>query len=534
MTESPVTGSPATGSPDTGLWAIAAQAPGRPAVIEPDGTVVSYAELAGRADQIGRGLQALGLRPGDCVAGMLPNSSAALALFFAAMETGLYVVPVNWHLAAAEVGYILGDSGAAAFVADERFAAVAATAADQAGIEPAARFAVGAVPGFSPLDRLGRGGAGGAVSTGRPDQRTAGAPMVYTSGTSGRPKGVRRPLTGEDPDNVPAASNWFFGLFGLAPFDGHVHLCCSPLYHTAVLNFATISLQLGHPVVLMDGFDPETTLALIERHRVTHTHMVPTQFRRLLALPEQVRSKYDVSSMRAAIHSAAPCPQEVKRQMIDWWGPVITEYYAATEGGGTGITAAEWLQRPGSVGRPWLGSAVAILDSRGDDVPPGEPGLVYLRMGASTFDYHKDRDKTLASRAKGMFTVGDIGYLDADGYLYLCDRKSDMIISGGVNIYPAEIEAELSCHPAVADVAVFGIPHEEWGEEVKAVVQPVDGRRPGPDLTAELLAFLDGRIARFKLPRTIDYVPELPRDPNGKLYKRRLRDPYWAGRDRVI
>jgi long-chain acyl-CoA synthetase len=358
--------------------------------------------------------------------------------------------------------------------------------------------------------------------------------MVYTSGTSGRPKGVRRALTGEDPDSVPAASTWFFGLFGLAPFDGHVHLCCSPLYHTAVLNFATISVQLGHPVVLMDGFDPEAMLARIERHRVTHTHMVPTQFRRLLALPEQVRSAYDVSSMRAAIHSAAPCPQEVKRQMLDWWGPVIVEYYAATEGGGTGITAQEWLERPGSVGRPWLGSEVRILDERGDDLPAGQPGLVYLRMGASTFDYHKDQEKTLASRAKGMFTVGDIGYLDPDGYLYLCDRKGDVIISGGVNIYPAEIEAELSCHPDVADVAVFGIPHEEWGEEIKAVVQPAAGRTPGPALTAELLAFLDGRIARFKLPKTIDYVAELPRDPNGKLYKRRLRDPYWAGRDRAI
>jgi long-chain acyl-CoA synthetase len=497
-------------------------------VIEPDGTVVSYAELAGRADQIGRGLRALGLRSGDCVAGMLSNSSATLALFFAAMETGLYVVPVNWHLAAAEVAYILGDSGAAAFVADERFAAVAAAAADQAEIAAAARFAVGEIAGFTPLSGLGAGGAG------RPDQRTQGAPMVYTSGTSGRPKGVRRALTGQDPDTVPAASAWFFGLFALMPFDGNVHLCCSPLYHTAVLNFATISLQLGHPVVLMDGFDPEATLALIERRRVTHTHMVPTQFRRLLALPEQVRSAYDVGSMRAAIHSAAPCPQEVKRKMIDWWGPVIVEYYAATEGGGTGITADEWLKRPGSVGRPWLGSEVRILDERGDDLPAGQPGLVYLRMGASTFDYHKDREKTLASRARGMFTVGDIGYLDADGYLYLCDRKGDMIISGGVNIYPAEIEAELSCHPAVADVAVFGIPHEEWGEEIKAVVQPADGRQAGPDLTAELLAFLEGRIARYKLPRTIDYVAELPRDPNGKLYKRRLRDPYWAGRDRAI
>jgi long-chain acyl-CoA synthetase len=513
---------------DIGLWAIAGAAPDRTAVIEPDGRAVSYAELAATADRYGRGLQALGLRPGDAVAGQLPNSTEALALFFAAVQTGLYVVPVNWRLTAAEVAYILDDSGAGAFVAHERFAGVAAAVAEAAGIDPGARFAVGAVPRFTPLTALGADGSG------RPDPRTAGAPMVYTSGTSGRPKGVRRPLTGEDPDKVPLASAWFFGLFSLAPHDGNVHLCCSPLYHTAVLNFATISIQLGHPVVLMDRFEPEHMLALIERHRVTHTHMVPTQFRRLLALPEPVRGRYDTSSLRAAIHGAAPCPREVKRQMLDWWGPVVIEYYAASEGGGTGITAQEWLARPGSVGKAWPGSQVRVLDADGNDVPAGEPGLVYLRMGTSTFDYHKDEEKTRASRARGMFTVGDIGYLDADGYLYLCDRKSDVIISGGVNIYPAEIEAELSCHPAVADVAVFGVPHDEWGEEIKAVVQPADRAEPGPALTADLLAFLAPRVARFKLPRSIDYVAELPRDPNGKLYKRRLRDPYWVGRDRAI
>ncbi|HYB18182.1 MAG TPA: acyl-CoA synthetase [Streptosporangiaceae bacterium] len=513
---------------DVGLWAIAAAVPDRTAVIDPDGRTVSYAELATRADRYGRGLQALGLRSGDSVAGLLPNSTDALALFFAAAQTGLYVVPVNWHLAAAEVAYILGDSGAGAFVAHERFAGVAADAAHAAGIGPGAGFAVGEVPGFTPLTMLG------ADSSGRPGPRTAGAPMMYTSGTSGRPKGVRRTLTGEDPDQVPAASMWFFGLFGLAPFDDHVHLCCSPLYHTAVLNFATISIQLGHPVVLMDHFEPEQTLRLIERHRVTHTHMVPTQFRRLLALPQPTRGCYDTSSLRVVIHSAAPCPRDVKRQMIDWWGPVVTEYYAASEGGGTAITAQEWLARPGSAGRAWLGTEVRVFDAEGHDAPDGETGLVYMRMGTSTFDYHKDEEKTRASRARGMFTVGDIGYLDADGYLYLCDRQSDMIISGGVNIYPAEIEAELSGHPAVADVAVFGIPHDDWGEEIKAVVQPADWAEPGPALTAELLAFLGGRLARFKLPRTIDYVAELPRDPNGKLYKRRLRDPYWAGRDRAI
>jgi long-chain acyl-CoA synthetase len=512
-----------------GLWTIAAAEPSRTAVVDPDGAEISYRQLTADADRYAKGLQELGLRPGSTVAAMLPNSAAKLAVYFAAFEAGLYVVPVNWHLAAAEVGYILEDCGADAFIAHERFAPVAAGAADIAGISPGARFAAGDVPGFAPLASLGAG-----LPEGRPRERTQGAPMVYTSGTSGRPKGVRRPLTGADPDQPPAMASGFFGLFGLQPFDGHVHLCCSPLYHTAVLNFATISLQLGHPVVLMDRFDPEEMLRLIDRHRATHSHMVPTHFRRLLALPEEVRAKYDVSSLRAAIHGAAPCPHEVKRRMLDWWGPVVIEYYAATEGGGALITAQEWLRKPGSVGRAWPGSEVRVLDADGEDMPVGEPGMVYMRMGTSTFSYHKDEEKTRASRAGNLWTVGDIGYLDEDGYLFLCDRSSDMIISGGVNIYPAEIEAEMSCHPAVGDVAVFGIPHDEWGEEIKAVVQPAAGNEPGPELTAELLAFLSGRVAKFKLPRTIDYTDELPRDPNGKLYKRKLRDPYWAGRTKAI
>ena len=511
-----------------GLWTIAANHPERTAVTDPDGRHLTYGGLTAEADRIGRGLRALGLDPGSTVATLLPNSIAWLAVYFAAMESGLYVVPVNWHLTAAEVAYILSDSDATAFVAHESFAEVAAAAADQAGIRQQARFAVGDIEGFAPLSRLG------ADSTGRPQGRTSGAPMTYTSGTSGRPKGVRRALTGTDPDAPPLIALWFFGQFGLAPFDGNIHPCCSPLYHTAVLNFATISLQLGHPVVLMDRFEPEDVLRLIADHHVTHTHMVPTQFRRLLALPGAVKAKYDVSSMRAAIHSAAPCPPEVKRRMLQWWGPVIVEYYAASEGGGTVITAQQWLEHPGSVGRPWAGTEVRVLDDDGNEPPTGKTGLVYLKMGDSTFDYHKDPGKTQAGRRRGMFTVGDIGYLDEDGYLYLCDRESDMIISGGVNIYPAEIESELACHPAVADCAVFGIPHEEWGEEIKAVVEPAAGHEPGEELTAELLGFLAGRLAKFKLPRSIDYVAELPRDPNGKLYKRRLRDPYWAGRGQSI
>lgn len=513
---------------DIGLWTIAGKSADRAAIVDAGGRTVSYGELAAEADRIGRGLRDLGLNPGDTVAVLLPNGAGMLAAFFAALQTGLYLVPMNWHLTAPEIAYILRDSGARAFVAHGRFSAAAVPAADEAGVPDEGRFAVGEVPGFRPLETLGAGGSG------RPWPRTAGALMVYTSGTSGRPKGVRRPLTGGDPDDVPGASTWFFGLFGLEPFDGHVHLCGSPLYHTAVMNFAVISIQLGHTVVVMDHWDSHEALRLVERHRVTHSHLVPTQFARLLALPAEVRTAYDLSSMRVMIHGAAPCPAHVKRQMLDWWGPVVVEYYAASEGGGTLITAEEWAARPGSVGRAWPGSKIRVLDADGDEAPAGRPGQVYLQMGDAGFEYHRDPEKTRESWRAGMFTVGDIGYLDDEGYLYLCDRKSDVIISGGVNVYPAEVEGELAGHPAVADVAVFGIPHDEWGEQIKAVVQPEPGVQGGAELTAELLAYLGGRVAGFKLPRSIDYVDELPRDPNGKLYKRLLRDPYWAGRDRAI
>ncbi|MEO6090941.1 MAG: acyl-CoA synthetase [Umezawaea sp.] len=502
-----------------GLWNIAAAEPDRCALVAPDGRETTYRDLAATADRYGRGFQAMGLEPGDSIVLMLPNSAELVAVYFAALQTGLYVVMVNWHLVGPEVAYLVQDSGAKAFVAHERFAAVAVDAAARADLPAEAHFAVGDVPGFQPLSRLGEG-----EPVGRPDVRTAGSPMLYTSGTTGRPKGVRRPLTGADPDVVPPSAAWFFGIFGIKPFDGHVHLCGSPLYHTAVLNFVVISIQLGHTAVLMDHWDPEEMLRLIERHRVTHSHMVPTQFHRLLALPDEVRSRYDLSSLRAMIHGAAPCPNEVKRRMLDWWGPVVIEYYAATEGGGTAISAEEWLRKPGSVGLPWPSSVVQVFDENGTELPAGEQGLVYMRMGTATFEYHKDAEKTRTARLGNLFTLGDIGYLDEDGYLFLCDRKSDLIISGGVNIYPAEIEGELACHPKVADVAVFGVPHPDWGEQIKAVVQPVV---PGEEFTEDLLAFAAERLAKFKLPRTVDYVEELPRDPNGKLYKRRLRDPYW-------
>jgi long-chain acyl-CoA synthetase len=284
----------------------------------------------------------------------------------------------------------------------------------------------------------------------------------------------------------------------------------------------------------MDRWTPEGCLEAIAAHRVTTSHMVPTQFHRLLALPEERRALAEVSSLRHMVHAAAPCPIEVKRRMLAWWGPTIYEYYAASEGGGTLVTPEEWLRYPGTVGRAWPGSEIRILDEAGAPCAVDQPGTVYMALGAAEFRYHKDEAKTEANRRDGFFTVGDIGYLNQDGYLFLCDRKIDMIISGGVNIYPTEVEAELLRHPQVADVAVFGIPHEDWGEEVKAVVEPVAGTRADDALAADILAWCQTHIAKYKCPRSIDFVESLPRDPNGKLYKRKLRDPYWAGRERAI
>ncbi|MEV0076094.1 acyl-CoA synthetase [Nocardia neocaledoniensis] len=500
-----------------GLWNIAAADPERIAVVDPDGREISYRELATLANRYANGLRGIGLRTGDVVVSMLHNGVEAIAAYFAAYQAGLYIVAVNWHLTAPEIAYILGDSEASAFLASERFAATAAEAADLAELPADARFSAGTIEGFRPVSWLG------AADTGRPDERSVGAPMLYTSGTTGRPKGVRRPLTGADPDQVPAPNKAFFALFELAPYDDHVHICGSPLYHTAVLNFSTISIQMGHKLVLMDKWDPEDMLALIERHKVTHSHMVPTQFHRLLALPEEVRARYDVSSLRSMVHGAAPCPQQTKRQMLDWWGPVVTEYYAATEGGGTVINGTEWLNKPGSVGKAWPWSVIKILDETdGTELPAGKEGMVYMKMGASSFEYHHAKEKTEESRVGDLFTVGDIGYLDEDGYLFLCDRRSDLILSGGVNIYPAEIEGVLMSHPKVADVAVLGVPDPDWGQQVKAFVQPVDGTAGDDALTAEILEFAAGQLAKYKLPRTVEFRAELPRDPNGKLYKRRL------------
>ncbi|HYW28073.1 MAG TPA: acyl-CoA synthetase [Terriglobales bacterium] len=506
-----------------GVWRIAADDPSRPAVVEAAGAIRTYGELADRANRLAHGLRRLGLTTGDVVAAVLPNQAVMLELQLAAFQSGLYLVPINTRLTAPEIAYILDDSRAKALVYSDRFGPAVDAALDSLAAPP---------PAFSSTDGLEQLTKG--VPAARPDDRTAGTTMHYTSGTTGRPKGVRRPLSGAEPDEQAERIPMFLAMFGVVPHGDGVHLAVSPLYHTAVMTFSTASLHAGHTVVLMDGWSPEETLRLIAEWRVTTSHMVPTQFHRLLALPDEVRAAADVSSLTNVIHAAAPCPIGDKRRMLDWWGPVIYEYYAATEGGGTLVTPREWLDRPGTVGRAWPTSAVHVEDDEGRPCPPGVPGTVWMSLAPADFEYHRDAEKTRAGRHDGFFTVGDIGYLDEDGYLFLCDRKADMIISGGVNIYPAEIESALFGHPKVADVAVFGIPDAEWGEQVKAVVEPVRGATAGPDLARELDEFCRERLAGYKCPKTFDFTEAMPREPTGKLLKRTLRDPYWAAERRNI
>jgi len=520
----------ATEAPPLGFWSIARARPDHLALVDPDGREIPAGELLARTNQLVHGLRAIGLQQGDAIAMLLPNTAEVFELYLAVLQAGFYLVPINWHLVGPEIAYIVQDSEAKAFVSHARFADAARAAADEIDFPADHRFAVGGdIPGFRPYADL---------TDGQPDttpaDRTTGAVMNYTSGTTGRPKGVRRPLPGTEPETAAASFGGMLFMFRLQPFDGNVHICGSPLYHTAVLVFAGGAIHIGHTVVLMDKWTPEDMLDRIDRYRVTNTHMVPTQFVRLLGLPDEVKAKYDVSSLRHMVHAAAPGPPDVKRGMLEWWGPVIDEYYAASEGGGTIVFADEWLERPGTVGQAWPISEIAILDDEGNEVPQGEVGTVYMHMQTGNFEYFKDKDKTEESRKGRFFTVGDVGYLDEDGWLFLRDRKTDMIISGGANIYPAEIESVLIMHPKVADVAVFGIPHDDWGEEVKAVVEPIDGENGDEALEAEILAWSTDKLAKFKTPRSIDFVVEMPRDPNGKLYKRKLRDPYWADRERAI
>ncbi|HLF99846.1 MAG TPA: AMP-binding protein [Acidimicrobiia bacterium] len=496
---------------------IAVEAPDRPALVG-DGGACTYRALADRVNQASRALVAraepAAARPPG-VALLCANRAEFVEVIYACEQAGLCLTPINWHLGPDEIRYILEDCEASVFIADARFAEVAANVAATA--EPAHRLAVGgAIDGFESYDRA----LDEQPSEPLPDP-TLGTRMFYTSGTTGRPKGVVREL-------IPGTAE---GLAALARMRGgeHVALVTGPLYHAAPL---AINLQppisAGCAVVLAERFDAEDTLRLIDAHKVSHVHMVPTMFHRLLALPADVRERYDVSSLRYVVHGAAPCPVHVKQAMIDWLGPIVHEYYAATEGGSVSISAAEWLEKPGSVGKP-VAQAVEIRDADGRACGPDEVGTVFFeRPDAGSFEYFKDPDKTATTYdgSGRWFTLGDQGYLDADGYLFLTGRTAEVIISGGVNIYPAEVDAVLLMHDAVADAAVVGVPHDEWGEEVKAVVELKAGHDPSDGLAEDLMAFCRDRLAHFKCPRSVDFVGELPRSPAGKVLRTRVRDGY--------
>lgn len=517
---------------DTGFWRLAEADGSWTALIDTDGTKVSAGELVGRANQLANGLVAAGLEPGDTVAVVLPNCREFIELYLAALQVGLVFTPINHHLVGPEIAYIVNDSEASVLVGHEQFGDALTAAAGELTLDAGHRFAIGAVDGFRPFAELGAGQRDTA-----PPGRTAGMAMHYTSGTTGRPKGVRRAMAEMDPSDLGSLYAMFMMLFGVQPFDDNVHLTGSPLYHTAVLMWTGNSLHLGHTVVLMEKWTPEDCLRLIDEHRVTTSHMVPTQFHRMLQLPEDVRAKYDVSSTRCMVHAAAPCPPEIKKQMISWWGNSIMEYYAATEGGGTIITAEEWLEKEGSVGKAWAGAEIRIYDDEGNRLGPYEIGTIYMALSQATFEYKGDKKKTEDNRIydgeTAFFTVGDVGELDDDGYLFLRDRKIDMIISGGVNIYPSEIEGAFLTNPAVGDVAVFGIPNDDWGEEVKAVIEPAEGHTADEQYEADLRAWAEANLASYKRPRSYDFTDEMPRESTGKLFKRKLRDPYWEGRAQI-
>jgi len=494
------------------------------ALVGPDHDHWTVGRLQDAANQVSRNLRALGCTPNSAVAVCTRNRVENIVLALAVYQIGVYLVPLSWHLTSHEARYILEDSAAVVVITGP-------AQAERCTGTGAKVVVIGDAPEGVEVDLAWSALTSGDTSL--PEDRKAGGPMTYTSGTTGKPKGVRRPLPPAPPEPVAAAYSAFMLMYGMKIGEG-VHLVGSPLYHTAVLYFATSCLHLGHTVVVMDKWSAEGMLSRFDRYRVTSSHMVPTQFSRLLALPDDVKARYDLSSLAHMVHGAAPCPVPVKHAMLKWWGDVVFEYYAASEGGGTMVGPQEWRERPGTVGRPWATADIKIFDDDGEPSAPNEVGTVYIKM-AQSFEYHDDADKTRrAWRGDGYFTVGDAGYLDEAGYLFLCDRKADMIISGGVNIYPAEIESVLTEHEAVLDVAVFGIPDRDWGEQVKAVVEVKASAEVGDDFGAELVAWARERLAGFKCPRSIDIVDRLPREDNGKLKKRLLRDPYWAETGRQI
>jgi long-chain acyl-CoA synthetase len=496
------------------LLDIAAARPDDPAVL--DGTTRrTFGELLDRATRAGHVLRdELGLQAGDHVSMLMGNRVEFVELALGALLSGVWMTPINWHLTAGETGYIVGDSHSQALFADPRYETTAKEAAGAARV----------IVAGDELDALLAAADDAPFATDGP----AGGSMLYTSGTTGQPKGVKRvrPLDLGAALIASALPGKTLGLDGGGP-----HLVTGPLYHAAPLGYASIDLHNGGAMVLMDQWDPAETLRLIMEHGIRNSHLVPTMMVRLLRLPDEVRAQFDPSSLHTVLHGAAPVAPPVKARMIEWWGDCIVEYWGTTEGGVfTLVGAQDWLERPGTVGKAIATYEVFAVDADGNRLPADEVGTLYCRNQLTTdvFEYHEAPEKTAGAHlAPGTFTMGDIGRVDADGYVFLSDRSANLIISGGVNIYPAEIEQVLIEHPAVADVGVFGIPDEEWGEQVKAAVQLRDGFVASPELEADIIAFTRQHLAGFKTPRTVDFEDELPRHPTGKLYTRLLRDKYW-------
>ena len=505
----------------------AAEAPDRiAAVMTGTGETLSYGDLERRSVQLAHVLHEAGLRPGDAVALLTENNLRAFEVYWAALRSGLYITAVNNRLKPDEVAYIVSDSGAAALIVS---AEQAATAEAITGSSAAVKLRLaygGPVKDHDSYEET----IAAASAVPFADQ-PLGATMLYSSGTTGRPKGVRPPLpdrqVSESGEALVTLADQFFGVN-----QNSVYLSPGPIYHAAPLRWCGAIQALGGTVVMMKRFDAELALQAIQDRRVSHAQFVPTMFVRMLQLLQDIRDRYDISSLRVAIHAAAPCPVEVKQKMIDWWGPVLVEYYAGTEGNGmTAIDSGTWLANPGTVGLPIYG-AVRICADDGTELPAGQAGVVYFERDEVPFAYHNDPDKTRAAQHPAhpaWTTLGDIGYLDEDGFLFLTDRKAFTIISGGVNIYPQETENVLALHPAVYDVAVIGVPDPEMGESVMAFVQPAPDAVPGPELEQEIIAFVKSKIASFKAPRTVRFVDDLPRSEAGKLMKSELRARYASG-----
>lgn len=498
---------------------FAAASPSAVAVVDPSGHAWSRGDLAGLAFRFARALEAAGLTAGDAVAVASPNCAEFLAVYLGAVHAGINVVPINWHLAEDELRFVVEDSGAAAIVAHGRLGA--ARLGTLARCTPGLRLlvSIGRAAEFIPLEKLvaRRSPAPFACSV-------LGRVMAYTSATTGRPKAVVLPARNARTARERVIA-WHASL-GLAPGAAHVHLCTSMLYHSAPLEGCITALHMGHRVVLTDQPDPERVLESIEGYRVTTTFLVPAMLVRLLKLPPEVRGRYSTASLEFVVHGGASCPVDVKRAMLEWWGPIIWEAYGAAEGQGTIASPSEWLRYPGTVGRAIPGSRVKILNDLGQELAPDRVGTIYLQPHTGDrFEYKGDPERTRASYHGDFITAGDIGYMNADGYLFVCDRRDDLIVASGMNIYPAEVEHVLVQHSAVVDCAVIGMRHEIFGEVPLGIVQARHGVETGPSLSADILAFAARRLAPMKLPKRIEYVDRIPRDPNGKLQRRRLREP---------